>query len=74
MVDQYSAGAAAGFKSQMVTNDNRKYVSSNKEGNKTTNYKISAPGFIDSANKAGMRRFVRELQVAQTLEGARTPK
>ncbi len=74
MINQYSAGAAAGFRSQMTTNDNRKYETNTKQGNRTTNYNIKAPGFVDSANQAGMRRFVRVLQVAETLEGARTPK
>jgi hypothetical protein len=73
MVGQFSAGATAGFKSQMVNNDNRKYSTSTQQ-NKTTNFNIKAPGYVDAANKAGMRRFVRELQIADTLESARTPK
>lgn len=73
MVDQYSAGAAAGFHSQMTTNDNRQY-NTTKQGNRTVHNKFELHGLIDSANSASMRKLIRTLQVATTLENQRTPR
>lgn len=75
MVDHFSAGAMAGFNSQVTTNDNHQVFNNQKHEQKNiANYNIRSVGLLDSASNPQMRKFVRTLQVIGTQEAARTPR
>jgi hypothetical protein len=76
MIEHFSAGAMAGFKQGMVTNNNQQVFNNQRyDANRNiANYNIKGIGLLDSASNPMMRKFVRTLQVVGTQESQRTPR